>query len=57
MNKNELEKFLLKARTKTYASAKGKSEVALPGSVQYEYAENNFSYRDVTTLATGFSRA
>ncbi len=53
MNKKELEKFLLKARTKTYASADGKSEAILPGSVQYEYAEGDFLYRDIYYIGNG----
>lgn len=47
MDKRKLEKFLLKARAKTYAGADGKSESILSGSVQYEYLEGDFLYRDI----------
>jgi len=50
MRKRELEKFLLKARAKTYVAAKGKLKPALPGSVQYEYKDGDYSYRDVYYL-------
>jgi hypothetical protein len=53
MNKNELEKFLLQARTKTYAAAIGKSKSLLPGSVQYEFENGDFSYRDVYYIGNG----
>ncbi len=55
MNKDELEKFLLRARTKTYAAAEGKLEPLLPGSVQYEYKdeEGAFSYRDIYYIGNG----
>lgn len=53
MNKQTLEKFLLKARTKTYAAAIGKTEPALPGSVQYEFEDGDFSYRDVYYIGNG----
>jgi hypothetical protein len=53
MNKEELEKFLLKARTQTYAAATGKSEPLLPGSVQYEYENSDYSYRDVYYIGNG----
>ncbi len=54
MNKKELEKFLLEARTQTYAAAIGKVKPPfLPGSVQYEYAEGDFSYRDVYYIGNG----
>ena len=53
MNKDNLEKFLLKARTKTYAAARGKSEPLLPNSVQYEYSDGDFSYRDVYYIGNG----
>jgi len=46
MKKDELERFLLNARTKTYASATGKSKALLPGSVQYEFEDGDFSYID-----------
>ncbi len=53
MEKTELEKFLLKARTQTYAAATGKSTPLLPNSVQYEYSDSNFSYRDVYYIGNG----
>jgi hypothetical protein len=53
VNKNDLEKFLLKSRTKTYAAAIGKSGPLLPGSVQYEYNEGDYSYRDVYYIGNG----
>lgn len=53
MKKDELEKFLLQARTNTYAAATGKSEALLPGSVQYEHTEGDFSYRDVYYIGNG----
>jgi hypothetical protein len=53
VNKQELEKFLLKMRTKTYASGQGKVEPLLPGSVQYEYSEGEYSYRDVYYIGNG----
>lgn len=53
MKKDELENFLLNARTKTYAAAAGKLEALLPGSVQYEYSDGDFSYRDVYYIGNG----
>jgi len=53
VNKNELEKFLLKARTKAYVAGTDKSDPLLPGSVQYEYSEGQFSYRDVYYIGNG----
>jgi hypothetical protein len=53
MNKAELEKFLLKSRTQTYAAAKGKSNSLLPGTVQYDYNDGDFSYRDVYYIGNG----
>lgn len=54
MSKDRLEKFLLEARTKTYAAAIGKTEEPfLPGSVQYEYTDGDFSYRDVYYIGNG----
>lgn len=46
MNK-ELEQFLYKARTKTYAGAGGKVNPLFSDSTQLEYAEGNFLYRDI----------
>ena len=53
MDKDELEKFLLQARTETYAAATGKSDALLPGSVQYEYKDGSFLYRDVYYIGNG----
>lgn len=53
MNRQELEKFLLKARTKTYAAAIGKTTPLLPGSVQYEHEDEDYSYRDVYYIGNG----
>lgn len=53
MSKDDLEKFLLNARTKTYATANGKSEPLLPGSVQYEHSDGDFSYRDIYYIGNG----
>lgn len=53
MNKKDLEKFLLKARTQTYAAAEGKTTPLLPGSVQYEHDNGDYSYRDVYYIGNG----
>ena len=53
MNKEELEQFLLKVRTKTYAAGTSKSKPSLPGSVQYDYNEYDYSYRDIYYLGNG----
>jgi hypothetical protein len=53
MNKESLEKFLLLARSKTYAAAGGKSKSLLPDSVQYEFHEGDYSYRDVYYIGNG----
>ena len=53
MNKTDLEKFLLNARTQTYAAAAGKTTPLLPGSVQYEYKDGDYSYRDVYYIGNG----
>lgn len=53
MKKDTLERFLLKARTQTYAGATRKSKPLLPESVQYDYAEEEFSYRDIYYLGNG----
>src|SRR3990172_3227735 len=47
MNKNELEKFLFKARVKTNAKAGGQVTPMLPGTEQAEYSEGDWLYRDV----------
>lgn len=53
MNKSELEKFILVARTKTYAAAINKSESILSGSRQYEYSEGEYLYRDIYYIGNG----
>ncbi|HSX14505.1 MAG TPA: DUF5680 domain-containing protein [Candidatus Saccharimonadales bacterium] len=53
MNKSELETFLLSARTKTYAAGTGKVKPALEGSVQFEYASENWLYRDIYYIGNG----
>ncbi len=50
MNENDLETFLLKVRTKTYAAGTGKTDPLLPGSVQYEHVDGDYSYRDIYYL-------
>jgi len=47
LNKEELLRFLLKARTKTYVGAGGKVQPAFGGSNQLEYREGDWFYRDV----------
>ncbi len=53
MNKQLLESFLLKARSKTYAAADSKSKSILSGSVQYEYEDGDFLYRDIYYIGNG----
>lgn len=53
MDKQELEKFLLMARTKTYAAAANKTKTLLPGSVQYEFKDGEFFYRDIYYIGNG----
>ena len=43
----KLLKFLLKARTKTYAGEEGKVKPVFKGSKQLEYREGDWFYRDV----------
>lgn len=50
MDKSKLEKFLLLARTKTYAGSAGKVTPAFNGSYQLEYKEEDWFYRDVYNL-------
>lgn len=45
-----IQKFLLDARTKTYAASIGKQEAVLPGSVQYGFTEGEFRYQDIYYL-------
>ena len=53
MNKVKLQEFLIKARTKTYASGEGKVKPVLLGSVQLEYKEKGWLYRDVYFIGNG----
>lgn len=53
MNKNELIKFLLKARTKTYAGTGGKVKPVFKDSNQLEYREGNWFYRDIYYTGKG----
>ena len=53
MNKEETAKFLLKARTKTYAGGGGKVEPAFAGSDQLEYVKGDWLYRDVYYTGNG----
>ena len=53
MNKKALEKFLLKARTMTYAAGTSKTKSLLPGSVQYEHLDGDLSYRDTYYIGNG----
>lgn len=46
-------KFLVKARTKTYASSGGKVTPAFVGSEQLEYRENDWFYRDLYFTGNG----
>lgn len=47
MNKVNLQRFMLAARAQTYAGASGQTTTLLPGSVQYEYREEHYLYRDI----------
>ncbi len=54
MNEYALEQFILKARKNTYASATMKSAKPLiKDTVQYEYAGNNYFYRDIYCIGNG----
>ena len=53
MDKIKTEEFLLKARSKTYANAKGRMHPLLPGSVQYEFIQDDFLYRDIYFIGNG----
>ncbi len=53
MDKKLLEKFLLNARTKTYAGGTAKSKPLLPSSVQYDSVDGDFSYTDVYFIGNG----
>jgi hypothetical protein len=53
MDKTEIEKFLLKARTKTYAGSGGRVKPAFAGSDQLEYIEGDWLYRDIYYTGNG----
>jgi len=53
MDKNELERFLLIARTKTYAGGLNKVDPVLSGSKQHEYSEGDYLYRDIYYMGNG----
>lgn len=53
MTNEAIEAFLLSARTKTYAGATAKAEAVLPGAVQYDYNDGDFSYRDTYYIGNG----
>jgi hypothetical protein len=53
VKKQVLEQFLLRARTKTYAAGTEGVDPLLPGSVQYEYVEGDYLYRDLYYLGNG----
>src|SRR5690348_5162661 len=53
IDKHKLIKFLLTARTKTYAGAGGKVTPLLTGSTQLEYSEANWLYRDIYNIGNG----
>lgn len=53
MDKNILTDKLLDFRTKTYAAGTGKVEPALNGSIQYEYTDGDWLYRDVYFIGNG----
>ncbi len=53
INKKELLDFMLKARTKTYAGAGGKVDPKFDGSVQLEFSDGKWFYRDVYYVGNG----
>jgi len=53
LNKEKLLQFLLEARTKTYAGSQGKVKPVLNGSVQMEYKEEDWFYRDIYYIGNG----
>lgn len=46
-NIKDIEKFLIEARTKTYAGSTGAVDALLNGSKQLEYSDGGLFYRDV----------
>lgn len=53
MNKERLIKFLIKARTKTYAGASGEIKSVFKDSKQLEYTEKDWFYRDIYYVGDG----
>lgn len=53
MDKERLQNFLIKARTKTYAGNDGKVASVLAGSKQLEWQEGDWLYRDVYYAGNG----
>ncbi len=53
MDKKALTNFLLKARTKTYASGGGRVKAAFKSSCQMEHREGDWFYRDVFNNGNG----
>ena len=53
MDLKKLEKFLLHARAQTYAGDSKKSDSLVPGSVQYDFNDGDFSYRDIYFIGNG----
>ncbi|MFF2621620.1 DUF5680 domain-containing protein [Oerskovia jenensis] len=45
--------FLTRARARTYAAGEGRTTAILAGSVQYEFAEGPWLYRDVYYVGNG----
>jgi len=53
LDKEKLLQFLLTARTKTYAGANGKTQPVFNGSIQLEYKEEDWFYRDLYYTGNG----
>ncbi len=53
MNKNKLTQFLLQARAKTYVGDSGKVDPAFKGSLQLEFKDRDWFYRDVYNNGNG----
>ena len=53
MDKKQLQPFLVKARSKTYAAGGGKVKPVFRGSTQHEFKENKWLYRDVYYVGNG----
>ncbi len=52
-NKEELLRFLLKSRTKTYAGSAGEVKPLIKNSKQLEYSEDDWFYRDIYYVGNG----